>query len=166
MSLAGSILNQYPKENQLVARPGPLTATGRLEERMTNGATPVPESFTVIGLTPAAVVDGGALEAGAGLLLLVRNALNRLQEDEVLEVGSAERGLREDLPAWCRLTSNDFLVGLDAGDHTRYFIRKGARAARWGRPDWGVRLPRRASGAIDLRSWLAGAAARVPQEAP
>lgn len=123
------------------------------------------DSFHLLGITPATVVHGGNLDVG-GVLMAVRNAINRLQAGEVLELVSTGAGLRDDLTAWCRLTQNEMLAELDGGSRTRYLIRKGAGAARWDQPDWGIRLPLRQGRAIDMRDWFAGRAGLVPEEAP
>ena len=125
-----------------------------------------PEGFVVTGMTPATVVDGGNLSVGMGLLLRVRNAIDQLQNGQTLEVRSSEGDLREDLKAWCGLTLNEFLGDADAGDHTKYFIRKGAKAAMYHQPDWGIRLPQRQGGAIDVRDWFVGRLGQVPEHAP
>lgn len=125
-----------------------------------------PEGFDVVGVAPAAVVEAADLHAGEGLLLRVRNALTRLGEGQVVEIRAAGGEVREDLAAWCRITQNELVDTVDAGDHTRFFVRKGPGAARWERPDWGVRLPLRRGGALDLRDWLVGRAGDVPEEAP
>ena len=123
-------------------------------------------AFAVVGITPAAVVDGGSRTAGVGLLLQVRTTLAPLPPGAVVEVHSTEPSVREDLAAWCRLTGNEFLTAADAGRHTTYFIRKGGAAARWEVPDWGNRLPQRRPGVLDLRDWFVGRRATVPAEAP
>lgn len=117
-------------------------------------------------LSPARVLDGRGVPAGDGLLLLVRNALDSLAAGQILEVQGTETSLGEDLAAWCRITANELLVALAVGDHTKYLVRKGAGATRWDRPDWGVRLPRRGAGQIDVRDWLVGRAGQIPDEAP
>ena len=123
--------------------------------------------MAVVGITPDATVDGVASNgADPALLVLVRNALDRLQEGQVLEVAVADGYSSEDLVAWCRLTGNEFLTRMDAGAHARLFIRKGDKAASRDVPDWGTRLPRRPGGSIDLRDWFAGRVGDVPDEAP
>lgn len=77
-------------------------------------------------LPPAdAVCDGGDLDCGSGLLLIIRSAMAPLAPGGVLEVRSRESSVREDLPAWCRLVGHD-LLGVRAGDgaEARYRIRK------------------------------------------
>lgn len=76
-------------------------------------------------LTPAAMCDGGDLDCGSGLLLIIRNAMEPLPSGEILEVRSREISVKEDLPAWCRLVGHDMLA-MKPGElgSTSYFIRK------------------------------------------
>jgi len=73
----------------------------------------------------AAMCDGGDLDCGSGLLLIIRNAMDPLSSGTVLEVRSREISVKEDLPAWCRLVGHDLLAAKpgEAGS-TSYFIRK------------------------------------------
>jgi TusA-related sulfurtransferase/uncharacterized OsmC-like protein len=79
---------------------------------------------------PKAVCDGGDLDCGSGLLLIIRKAMNPLSPSEVLEIRSRERSVAEDLPAWCRMVKHEFL-GAEPGvnGYTHYFVRKGQPAA-------------------------------------
>ena len=72
-----------------------------------------------------ATCDGGDLDCGSGLLLIIRNAMSPLGPGGVLEVRSREISVREDLPAWCRMVGHDLLATRpgEAGS-TSYFIRK------------------------------------------
>lgn len=75
---------------------------------------------------PQAVCDGGDLDCGSGLLLIIKKTMDPLSSGEILEVRSRERTVAEDLPAWCRMVNHEFL-GSEPGDNTtRYFIRKGS----------------------------------------
>jgi TusA-related sulfurtransferase/uncharacterized OsmC-like protein len=74
---------------------------------------------------PDATCDGGDLDCGSGLLLIIRNAMSPLPAGGVLEVRSRESSVKEDLPAWCRLVGHEMLATCpgDAG-YTSYFVRK------------------------------------------
>ena len=61
---------------------------------------------------PRASFDGGTLDCGSGLLLLIRQQIDPLAPGELLEIRSAEPSVREDLPAWCRLTGNELVSQL------------------------------------------------------
>ncbi len=124
------------------------------------------DAFSVIGITPDRVVDGGDLDCGSGLLLIIRRAMNQLEPGQVLEVDSTEISVRDDLPAWCRMTQNEFLTALDGGDRIKYLVRKGPGTGAWGKPDWGIELPRRTGNRLDVRDWLTGRVGEIPQEAP
>jgi len=54
-------------------------------------------------------VDCGELPLGGGLLALVRPALDRLEPGVMLAVLSRCRGVREDLPTWCRAQRHEYL---------------------------------------------------------
>lgn len=129
-------------------------------------AATVEDGFRVIGVSPDLVVDGGDLDCGSGLLLIIRKAMNQLDQGQILEIDSTEISVREDLPAWCRLTQNEFLTALDGGSRIKYLVRKGPGTRAWGEPDWGVRLPRRERGRVDVRDWFVGRVGMVPAEAP
>ncbi|MBM4762998.1 OsmC family protein [Bacillus sp. B15-48] len=75
---------------------------------------------------PKAVCDGGDLDCGSGLLLIIKKAMDPLSGGEVLEVRSRERTVADDLPAWCRMVEHEFLGSQPGDNTTRYFIRKGS----------------------------------------
>lgn len=79
-------------------------------------------------LTPDAVCDGGNLDCGSGLLLIIRKAVNAVPPGGVLEIRSTEISVREDLPAWCRMTKNPYLGWAPDPTHNKYFVRKGGSA--------------------------------------
>jgi len=72
----------------------------------------------------SAVCDGGDQGCGGGLLLLMLQAMKRLEPGTVLEVRSTDPGVREDLPAWCRMTGNALLAEQEGERRNRYFLRK------------------------------------------
>jgi len=74
---------------------------------------------------PDAVCDGGDLDCGSGLLLIIRNAMAPLAAGRVLEVRSREASVREDLPAWCRMVGHGLLdVRAGEGGYVHYLVRK------------------------------------------
>jgi TusA-related sulfurtransferase len=76
-------------------------------------------------LRPDATCDGGDLDCGSGLLLIIRNAMQPLPRGGLLEVRSREISVKEDLPAWCRLVGHT-LVAVQPGEgtYTHYYVRK------------------------------------------
>lgn len=74
---------------------------------------------------PDAVCEGGDLDCGSGLLLLIREAMQPLRAGGVLEVRSREISVKEDLPAWCRMVGHEMpAVRAGEGGSASYFIRK------------------------------------------
>jgi TusA-related sulfurtransferase len=83
-------------------------------------------------LTPDHVLDGGDLDCGSGLVLLIREHMQHVSEGGVLELRSRERTVCDDLPSWCRMVGHEFLGELpgEAAGQARYFVRRGAVAAQ------------------------------------
>ncbi|MCB9882778.1 MAG: OsmC family protein [Planctomycetes bacterium] len=74
---------------------------------------------------PDATCDGGDLDCGSGLLLIIRKAMAPLSPGSVLLVKSREISVKEDLPAWCRMVGHSMLAECPAnGGYTHYFLRK------------------------------------------
>jgi 5-methyltetrahydropteroyltriglutamate--homocysteine methyltransferase len=83
---------------------------------------------------PDARFDGGDLDCGNGLLLLIRQHIDPLQPGQLLEFTSTETSVEEDFPAWCRMTGNE-LVSVTRRDRERSFlVARGALAARTAAP--------------------------------
>ena len=72
----------------------------------------------------SSLCDGGDQGCGGGLLMLMLQAMKRLEPKAVLEVRSTNAGIREDLPAWCRMTENELLAEQEGEQRNRYFVRK------------------------------------------
>lgn len=81
----------------------------------------------IIVENPKRVCDGGDLDCGSGLLLIIKKAMDPLFAGEILEVRSRERTVADDLPAWCRMVNHEFLNSEPGDGTTRYFIRKGGK---------------------------------------
>ncbi|HWN14382.1 MAG TPA: sulfurtransferase TusA family protein, partial [Candidatus Dormibacteraeota bacterium] len=65
--------------------------------------------------------DGGDLDCGNGLLLLIRQHIDPLEPGQLLEFRSTEISVEEDFPAWCRMTGNE-LVSTTRDDRQRSFL--------------------------------------------
>lgn len=74
---------------------------------------------------PDASFDGGTLDCGSGLLLLIRKNIDPLLPGQLLEIRSQERSVAEDLPAWCRLTGNELLSWIDSPAGLSFLVAKG-----------------------------------------
>jgi TusA-related sulfurtransferase len=114
---------------------------------------------------PAATVEGGGLEVGNGLLMVIREVLDPLDAGAVLAVRSTAPTVRHDLPAWCRVMAHEYL-GADESAGLYYFRKspfQGVLAAE--QPDWGIRAPLREDGEFHTRDWFLGRVGDVPEEA-
>jgi len=78
-----------------------------------------------------AMLDGGDQDCGSGLLLSLTAAMRRLEPGQVLAVGTREKSVLVDLPAWAGLAGHDLLdvvEGVAAGDRAQ--------------PEWRLRIRR------------------------
>ncbi|MDR2549968.1 MAG: OsmC family protein [Desulfobulbus sp.] len=81
--------------------------------------------FDATTMTPDTVFDGGDLDCGSGLILLIREHMLKTPIDGILEMRSREPTVAEDLPPWCRMAGHAY-VGKASGDGCmRYFMRRG-----------------------------------------
>lgn len=74
---------------------------------------------------PATSFDGGNLDCGNGLLLLIRKHIDPLDPGQLLEIISVEASVDEDLPAWCRLTGNQLVSRHQDGSRRSFLVSKG-----------------------------------------
>ena len=70
--------------------------------------------------------DGENLDCGNGLLLLIRKHIDPLEPGQLLEILSSEPSVREDLPAWCRLTGNELVSQITLPDRQSFLVSKGS----------------------------------------
>ncbi|MCA9122035.1 MAG: ferritin-like domain-containing protein [Planctomycetaceae bacterium] len=90
----------------------------------------------------ALAIDGGDLALGAGLLALVRPALDLLEPGGVLAVNSVNRSLRDDLPRWCQLQHHEYRERqwIDSG-YDRHLIARGSLSLPRGKRECNITLP-------------------------
>ncbi|MBX9680831.1 MAG: 5-methyltetrahydropteroyltriglutamate--homocysteine methyltransferase [Gemmataceae bacterium] len=69
--------------------------------------------------------EGGDLDCGNGLLLLIRKHLDPLEPGQLLEIRSRESSVDEDLPAWARLTGNELVSFVKHGNERSFLVSKG-----------------------------------------
>jgi hypothetical protein len=116
---------------------------------------------------PAAVVEGGDLEVGTGLLMLLRPVLESSPPESLIAVRSSAPSVAHDLPAWCRVMAHAYLAAQEGEEGALYFLRTAPfqTVLTAEQPDWGIRLPRRADGELHTRDWMVGRAGEVPEHA-
>ena len=81
-------------------------------------------------LAPDVCFDGGDLDCGSGLLLLIRRHIDPMERGQILEIRSTEISVDEDLPAWCRLTGNELVSWTRHGKQRSFLVCKGALTNR------------------------------------
>jgi TusA-related sulfurtransferase len=82
-------------------------------------------------LVPDHVFDGGDLDCGSGLVLLIREHMLKVPAGGVLELRSVEPTVTDDLPPWCRMVGHEYLGSVPgaAARQQRFFVRKGSGEA-------------------------------------
>jgi len=81
-------------------------------------------------LAPDVAFDGGDLDCGNGLLLLIRKHIDPLPRGGLLEIRSTEISVDEDLPAWCRMTKNELVSWTRQGKQRSFLVCKGELSER------------------------------------
>ena len=80
--------------------------------------------------TPDTSFDGGSLDCGSGLLLLIRRHIDPLERGGLLEILSTDTTVEVELPAWCRLTSNELVSWTRSAGQRSFLVCKGSLAER------------------------------------
>lgn len=83
------------------------------------------QSGSLDNIKPDFMFDGGDLDCGSGLSLLIRENMLKVPVGGVMEMRSRDATVKDDLPPWCRLASHEYLGHQDDDGFTRYFIRRG-----------------------------------------
>src|SRR6185436_9902415 len=81
-------------------------------------------------LAPDVSFDGGDMDCGGGLLLLIRRNIDPLPRGGLVEILSTDTSVEGDLPAWCRLTGNELVSWTKAGRQRSYLVCKGTLSER------------------------------------
>ena len=50
--------------------------------------------------------------------------IKEINVGDVLEVTSTDKGIKEDMPAWCRQTGQEYLGSEEEGEIIRVYVRK------------------------------------------
>lgn len=76
-------------------------------------------------IAPDMVFDGGDLDCGSGLILLIREHMLKTPVDGILEMRSREPTVADDLPPWCRMSGHEYLGKIEGQGYTSYFVKRG-----------------------------------------
>ena len=60
-------------------------------------------------IKPDHVFDGGDLDCGSGLVLLIRENMQKVPVGGILEMRSLETTVCDELPPWCRMVGHEYL---------------------------------------------------------
>jgi uncharacterized OsmC-like protein/TusA-related sulfurtransferase len=82
------------------------------------------KSVNLESIIPDHVFDGGNLDCGSGLVLLIRENMKKVPVGGIMEMRSLEPTVCNDLPPWCRMVGHDYLGLVGNPEHARYFIKK------------------------------------------
>jgi len=74
-------------------------------------------------IEPDATLDCFGLLCPMPIIQTARR-LKGMKVGEVLEVVSTDAGIRADMPAWCRMTGQEFLGLEEEGEFIRVYVRK------------------------------------------
>ncbi len=119
----------------------------------------------LLGVSPANYLDIGDFPLGAESLLLIKNAIDRIDKGEILEIKSVNNNVKDDLTGWCRQRGLTFVMAMDGGDHYRYLIKKTSKL-EMEQPDWGIKIPTRKGKYLDIRDWFEGRIGNLLEESP
>ena len=90
---------------------------------------------------PNVSFDGGDLDCGGGLLLLIRRHIDPLAPGGLLEILSTDSTVEVELPAWCRLTKNELISWTKDGRQRSYLVSKGPFVLPKATPSRGLDVP-------------------------
>ena len=69
------------------------------------------------------IVDARSM-ACPGPLLEAKKGIAQVQVGQVLEILSGDKGSREDLPAWCKKSGNEYLGFLEKDGYDSHLIKR------------------------------------------
>ena len=53
--------------------------------------------------------------------------IKQMKTGEVLEVIADDKGIKQDMPSWCRTTGNEFLGMEEEGDEIKVYVKKAGK---------------------------------------
>jgi len=76
------------------------------------------------------VFDGGDMDCGSGLILLIRQQMLQVPEGGIMELRSREPTVAVELPPWCRMVGHECLASVEAPPgQWRHWVRRGVPQA-------------------------------------
>src|ERR1041384_1461345 len=84
--------------------------------------------------TPDVSFDGGDMDCGGGLLLMIRRHIHPMPRGGLLEFLSTDSSVESDLAAWPSLPCREFLSWRKSGSRRSYLVCKGTLSQRSSTP--------------------------------
>jgi len=81
-------------------------------------------------LTVDHVFDGGSMDCGSGLILLIRQNMMKVPEGGLLEIRSTEPTVESELPPWCRMAGHTHVRSDEVSPgEWKHFVQRKLKAA-------------------------------------
>lgn len=74
-------------------------------------------------ITPSHTVDARSM-ACPGPLLEAKKAIGSVAVGQVLEIRSGDHGTREDIPAWCKKSGNEYMGFVERDGFDSHFVTR------------------------------------------
>ena len=75
------------------------------------------------------VFDGGSMDCGSGLILLIRQNMLQVPAGGILEIRSSEPTVEAELPPWCRMVGHAHVASVQIEDGVwRHWVQRGTDA--------------------------------------
>jgi len=72
------------------------------------------------------VFDGGSMDCGSGLILLIRQNMLQVPAGGILEIRSSEPTVESELPPWCRMAGHSHLRSVKTGKEAwQHWVQRG-----------------------------------------
>jgi TusA-related sulfurtransferase len=57
-------------------------------------------------------------------IIKTAQAVKKMKIGQVLEIVATDKGIKQDMPAWCKNTGNECLAIEDSGEDIKVYVRK------------------------------------------
>jgi TusA-related sulfurtransferase len=57
-------------------------------------------------------------------IIKTAQAFKKMKIGQVLEIVATDKGIKQDMPAWCKITGNECLAMEDKGEEIKVYVKK------------------------------------------
>jgi len=57
-------------------------------------------------------------------IIKTAQTVKKMKKGQVLEIVATDKGIKQDMPAWCKTTGNECLAIEDQGEEIKVYVRK------------------------------------------